>query len=165
MLQHRCQIEFALSTQPFSILTSIVEKLYKKMEADPIWRQFVVFATFCNKVQDFSSCLKAYLNLKGYTGNVSSLLWALNTRSKICTMPLYFSLSFLLFQLHWNPVCCQLMNWLPFDSDLPLFFLAGHHLFKCLCVIIHGIQFYFNTGCCLVVSTTCFLIKIIILGS
>jgi hypothetical protein len=40
------------------------------MEADAIRCQFVVFANFCNKVEDFSSRLKAYLDLKGYTGDV-----------------------------------------------------------------------------------------------
>jgi superfamily II DNA helicase RecQ len=31
MLQRRCQIEFIMTSQPFSILTSIVDKLYKAM--------------------------------------------------------------------------------------------------------------------------------------
>jgi hypothetical protein len=74
MLQCRCQIEFVMTSQPFTILTSIVDKLYKKMEADAIRRQFVVFANFCNKVEDFSSRLMAYLDLKGYTGDVITVL-------------------------------------------------------------------------------------------
>ena len=70
MLQRRCQIEFVMTNQPFTILTSI-DKVYKKMEADSVRRQFVVFANFRNKVEDFSSRLKAFLDLKGYTRNAS----------------------------------------------------------------------------------------------
>jgi hypothetical protein len=47
-----------------------MDKLYKAMDGDAIWCQFVVLANFCNKVKEFSSCLKAYLDLKGCTGDV-----------------------------------------------------------------------------------------------
>jgi hypothetical protein len=42
MLQRRCQFEFLMTSQPFGILTSVVEKMCKKMEADGIRRQIVV---------------------------------------------------------------------------------------------------------------------------
>jgi hypothetical protein len=74
MLQRRCQIEFVMTSQPFSVLTSIVEKLYKAMDEDAIRRQFVVFANFRNKVEEFSTRLKAYLDLKGHTGDVITVV-------------------------------------------------------------------------------------------
>jgi hypothetical protein len=74
MLQRRCQIEFVLTSQPFSVLTGIVDKLYLKMDEDAIRRQFVVFANFRNKVEEFSTRLKAYLDLKGYTGDVITVV-------------------------------------------------------------------------------------------
>jgi hypothetical protein len=74
MLQRRCQFEFIITSQPFSILTSIVDKFYKQMEADGIRRQIVVFANFRNKVEDFSNRLKAYLDLKGHVGDVITVV-------------------------------------------------------------------------------------------
>jgi hypothetical protein len=74
MLQRRCQFEFLMTSQPFGILTSIVDKSYKKMEADGIRRQIVVFANFRNKVEDFSNRLKAYLDLKGHVGDVITVV-------------------------------------------------------------------------------------------
>jgi hypothetical protein len=63
-----------MTLQPFSILTSIVDKLYKAMDKDAIRHQFVVFANFPKKVKEFSLRLKAYLDLKGYTGNVITVV-------------------------------------------------------------------------------------------
>jgi hypothetical protein len=75
MLQGRCRIEFVMTSQAFSVLTSLVDKLYKAMlDGDAIPCQFVVFANFCNKVEEFSSCLKAYLDLKGYAGDISTVV-------------------------------------------------------------------------------------------
>jgi hypothetical protein len=50
MLQRLWLIEFVMTLQPFSVLTSLVDKLYKAMDGDAIWHQFVVFASFHNKV-------------------------------------------------------------------------------------------------------------------
>jgi hypothetical protein len=74
MLQRRCQIEFVMTSQPFTILTSMVDKLYRLMDEDAIRRQFVVFANFRNKVEEFSTRLKAYLDLKGYAGDVITVV-------------------------------------------------------------------------------------------
>jgi hypothetical protein len=59
MLQHHSQIEFVMTLQLFSVLTSLVDKLYKVMDDDAVQRKFVVFANFHNKVEEFFSCLKA----------------------------------------------------------------------------------------------------------
>jgi hypothetical protein len=53
MLQRCCQIESVTTLQLFSILTSIVDKLHKKMEADAVRRQFVAFADFATKSKMF----------------------------------------------------------------------------------------------------------------
>jgi hypothetical protein len=74
MLQHRCQIEFDMTLQPFTVLASIVNKLFKTMDKDGVRWQFIVFANFCNKVEEFSTCLKAYVDLKGYTGDVITVV-------------------------------------------------------------------------------------------
>ena len=63
-------IEFVITLQLLSILTSIVDKLYKVMEDDAIRRHFVVFAYFHTKVKGFFTWLKVYLYLKGYSGDV-----------------------------------------------------------------------------------------------
>jgi hypothetical protein len=44
------------------------------MERDAVRRQFVVFANFRTKVEDFLTWLKAYLDLKGYTGDVITVV-------------------------------------------------------------------------------------------
>jgi hypothetical protein len=74
MLQHQSQIEFVMTSQPFTVLTSIVNKLFNAMDEDGIRRQFVVFANFRNKVEEFTTRLKAYFDLKGYTGDLITLV-------------------------------------------------------------------------------------------
>jgi hypothetical protein len=75
MLQRRCQFEFLMTSQPFGILNSIVDKSHKKMEADGIRPQIVVFAHFRNEVEDFNR-LKAHLDLKGHVGDVIAVVGA-----------------------------------------------------------------------------------------
>jgi hypothetical protein len=72
--QRHCQLEFIMTSQPFGILTSLVDNLYKAMEGNAIRRQFVVFANFWNKVEAFSLRLKAYLDLKGYVGDIITVV-------------------------------------------------------------------------------------------
>jgi hypothetical protein len=63
-----------MTSQPFGILASIVDKRCKKMEADGIRHQLVVSADFWNEVETFSTCLKACLDLKGHVGNVIAVV-------------------------------------------------------------------------------------------
>jgi hypothetical protein len=63
-----------MTLKPFTVLTSIVKKLYKAMDEDAVRCQFVVFANFQNKVEEFSTCLKAYFDLKGYTNDVITVV-------------------------------------------------------------------------------------------
>jgi hypothetical protein len=63
-----------MTLQPFTVLTCIIEKLSKAMDEDAIRRQVVVFANFRTKVEDFSTRLKAYFDLKGYTSDVITVL-------------------------------------------------------------------------------------------
>jgi hypothetical protein len=54
------------------------------MEADVVWRQFVVFPAFCDKVEADSLHMKVHE--KKVTLAMTSLSSALNMRSKRCTM-------------------------------------------------------------------------------
>jgi hypothetical protein len=63
-----------MTSQPFGILTSIVEKTCKKMEAGGIRCQIVVFANFRNEVDDFSNRLNVCLDLKGLLGEVITVV-------------------------------------------------------------------------------------------
>jgi hypothetical protein len=63
-----------MTLRPFNVLNFLVDKIYNVMDDDAIWHQFVLFANFCNTSEEFSSCLKDYLDLKGYTGNFSAVI-------------------------------------------------------------------------------------------
>jgi hypothetical protein len=54
---------------------------------------FVVFANFQNKVEEFSTRLKAYLNLKGYTGDVITVIGTQYKEQKMHHAALYIILT------------------------------------------------------------------------
>jgi hypothetical protein len=80
-----------MTLQPFTVLTSIVKKLCKAIDKDTIWRQFVVLANFRNKVEEFSTCLKAYFDLKGYTGDVITVVGTQYKEQNMCHAALFLN--------------------------------------------------------------------------
>jgi hypothetical protein len=61
------------------------------MDEDVIRRQFVVFANFRNKVEEFSTLLKAYLDLKGHTGEVITVVGTHYKEQKMHHAALFFN--------------------------------------------------------------------------